>query len=194
MILPIVEGHGEMQAVPALIRRVAAAYASASYVEVGRAIRTGRSDIVKPNGIERVVELAARQTHSGDGILVVLDADDDLPCELGPLLLARAASIRPDRRTRVVVANREFEAWFLASARSLRGQRGLADDIEPPADPESIRDAKGWLSARTGRAQSYKPTVDQAALANLVDLEQASTARSFRKFVKEVVSLAREPA
>lgn len=191
MILPIVEGHGEMEAVPALIRRVAAAYAPEAHVNVGRAIRMGRSDIVKPNGLERVIELAARQTAPGDGILVVLDADDDLPCELGPSLLARAVSRRPDRRTRVVVANREFEAWFLASALSLRGRRGLADDIEPPADPESIRDAKGWLSARAGRAHSYKPTVDQAALANVVDLQQASTARSFRKFVKEVVSLAR---
>lgn len=160
MILPIVEGHGEMEAVPALIRRVAAAYAPEARVDVGRAIRTGRSDIVKPNGLERVMELAARQTRSGDGILVVLDADDDLPCELGPALLARAASVRPDRRTRVVIANREFEAWFLAGARSLQGRRGLAGDIEPPTDPESVRDAKGWLSARTGRAHSYKPTVD----------------------------------
>jgi hypothetical protein len=162
------------------------------FVKVPPPIRAGRGSIVKPGGLERYVDLAARDTQPGDGILVIIDADDDLPCELGPSLLNRAAAAGPDRRTRVVVAHREFEAWFLAGARSLRGRRGLAPDIEPPQDPEAIRDAKGWLSAHTGRAHSYKPAVDQAALANLVDLEEASTARSFRKLVKEVLALARE--
>lgn len=190
MILPIVEGHGEVTAVAILIRRIVAQYAPDVYVHVGQAIREKRTRLIQPGGVERVVELAARQTTPADGILILLDADDDCPREIAEQLLARAKAARPDRSIAVVVANREFEAWFLAAARSLRGKRGLADDLEPPADPESIRNAKGWLADRTPHGFSYKPTVDQPALTQLFDLDQACAARSFRKFVKDVLQLA----
>lgn len=190
MILPIVEGHGEVTAVPILIRRVVAQYAPDVYAHVGQAIRVKRTGLIQPGGVERTVELAARQTTPADGILILLDADDDCPREIAEQLLARAKAARPDRSISVVAANREYEAWFLAAARSLRGKRGLADDLVPPADPESIRNAKGWLATHTPHGFSYKPTVDQPALTQLFDLEQAYAARSFRKFVKDVVQLA----
>lgn len=191
MILPIVEGHGEVTAVPILIRRIIAHYAPEAYVDVGRPIRVSRAGLVQSNGIERTVELAARQTQATDGILILLDADDNCPRELAEALLTRGRTARPDRAIAVVVANREYEAWFLASATSLRGKRGLADDMEPPPNPEAIRDAKGWLAHHAGHGFSYKPTIDQPALTQLFDLEQAYAARSFRKMVKDVVALAR---
>jgi hypothetical protein len=191
VILPIVEGHGEVTAVPILIRRIVAQYAPDVYAHVGQAIRVKRTALVQPGGVERTVELAARQTTQADGILILLDADDDCPQEVAEQLLARAKAARPDRAISVVAANREYEAWFLAAARSLRGKRGLAEDLEPPPDPEAIRDAKGWLASRTTQGFSYKPTIDQPALTNLFDLEQAYAARSFRKIVKDVIALAR---
>lgn len=191
MILPIVEGHGEVTAVPILIRRILTQYTPEIYVHVGQAIRVKRAELVKAGGVERTVELAARQTTRADGILILLDADDDCPRELAEQLLARAKEARPDRTISVVAANREYEAWFLAAAHSLRGKRGLAEDLEPPPDSESIRDAKGWLASHTPHGFSYKPTIDQPALTQLFDLEQACTARSFRKIVKDVVALAR---
>lgn len=192
MIQPVVEGHGEVTAVPVLIRRIVAAYAPGVYADVARPIRVKRDLIVQPEGIEDAIDLAARRTAPGDGILVLVDADTDCPFELATDLAARAQKRRTDRTIRVVVAKREFEAWFLAAARSLAGRRGFPETLAPPADPEEVRDAKGWLSARTGRGQSYKPTVDQAALAQTFDLELAREgARSFRKFVKDVLELAR---
>lgn len=191
MIQPIVEGHGEVTAVPILIRRVIAQYAPEMYVEVRPPIRAKRTSLVQADGIERTVELAARQTTAADGILILLDADDDCPRHLAEALLERAKKARPDRAISVVLANREYEAWFLAAARSLQGKRGLADDMEPPADPEAIRDAKGWLAHQTAHGFSYKPTIDQAALTQIFDLEQAHAARSFRKLVKDVLELAR---
>jgi hypothetical protein len=137
------------------------------------------------------VELAGKLTQATDGILILLDADDDCPRELAEALLTRAKATRPDRTIAVVVANREYEAWFLASATSLRGRRGLADDMEPPRHPEAIRDAKGWLEHKAAQGLSYRPTIDQPALTNEFSLEQAYAARSFRKLVKEVVALAR---
>jgi hypothetical protein len=191
VILPIVEGHGEVTAVPILIRRIVAQYAPDVYAHVGQPIRVKRTGLIQQGGVERTVELAARQTTPTDGILILLDADDDCPRELAEQLLARAKAARPDRAISVVAANREYEAWFLAAARSLRGKRGLADDLEPPPDPESIRDAKGWLAHHVPHGFSYKPTIDQPALTHVFDLEEAYAARSFRKVVKDVVALAR---
>jgi hypothetical protein len=190
VILPIVEGHGEVTAVPILIRRIVAHYAPDAYTQVEQPIRISRSGLVQPGGLERTVELAARRTKTTDGILILLDADDDCPRELAAALSARAKAARPDRSIAVVLANREYEAWFLAAALSLRGKRGLSEEMEPPPDPESIRDAKGWLAHKAADGLSYRPTIDQPALTDLFDLEQAYAARSFRKLVKEVLALA----
>jgi len=188
-ILPIVEGHGEVAAVPLLIRRIAAEFRPEAALAVARPLRSGRDSLVQPDGVERAVELAARQTRPGDGILVLLDADDDCPRDIAEQLIRRARQQRMDRNIRVVLANREFEAWFLAAASSLRGKRGLRGDLESPADPEAIRDAKGWLTRNTPGGHSYKPTIDQAALVQLFDLKQALSARSFQKLVKDVIEL-----
>ena len=49
----------------------------------------------------------------------------------------------------VVLAHREFEAWFLAAIESLRGTGGIRADAESHHDPESPREQKanwngGW--------------------------------------------------
>ncbi|HET7229755.1 MAG TPA: DUF4276 family protein [Longimicrobium sp.] len=188
-IIPIVEGHGEVTAVPILIRRILAEHAPDFAATVARPIRTPKDALLVEGGVERAVELAARQTQPGDGILILIDADKLCPAEVARDLLHRATTRRPDRRIRAVLAKAEFEAWFLAGARSLRGRRGLADDLTPPSNPEQVRDAKGWLSERCARGQSYKPTIDQPALSQTVDLHEALAAPSFAKFVRDIVSL-----
>src|SRR5688500_2265883 len=71
VILPIVEGHGEVTAVPILVRRIVAYYAPDVYADVGQAIRVKRTGLIQPGGVERTVELAARQTTPADGILIL---------------------------------------------------------------------------------------------------------------------------
>ena len=87
----------------------------------------------------------------------------------------------------MVLAVREYEAWFLTAAASLRGKRGLAQDLAPPPSPEAIRDAKAWLDQRMPRG--YRPTVDQPALTDLFDLEAALRSPSFDKLVRELTKL-----
>jgi hypothetical protein len=132
-------------------------------------------------------------TGDDGGVLVLIDADDDLGCVPGPSLLEICRAARPDRRSRVVIAVREFEAWFLASAASLRGHRGLAQDLAPPADPEAIRDAKGWLTKHNVSGRSYKETLDQPALTATFDIDAALETKSFRKLYRDVAALL-EPA
>ena len=95
------------------------------------------------------------------------------PRELGPGLLQRARTKRPDRAISVVLAKAEYEAWFLAAGDSIAGQQDIAGSITPPPDPESIRDAKGWLSARMPPGQSYRPTLHQPKLTAVFDLDSA---------------------
>ena len=77
---------------------------------------------------------------------------------------------------RRIVAAVSPETWINVprpAAPSLRGVRGLANDLEAPADPEQPRDCKGWLTARRTDKRSYQPAADQAALAEIFDLAMA---------------------
>ncbi len=186
----IVEGHGEVASVPILARRLLERFRITC--ELHPPIRVRRPTIVKPGELERHVELIGDKVGPGGGILVLLDADDDLACELGPSLLKRAERTRPDRAIGVALAVKEYEAWFLAAAASLRGLRGLPEHLEPPPEPERIRDAKGWLGRHM--SATYTPPVDQPGLTARFDLAAARSASSFDKFVREFARLMGVPS
>lgn len=186
----IVEGQGELEAVPVLVRRIAQEVYPDRGVTVSSLFRVPRTKLVKQGELERAVELATRRVGRAGAILIVLDSDDECPAALGPDLLARAVQQRPDMSIRVVLAKREFEAWFLAGAESLRGRRGLAEDLRSPDHPEEIRGAKEWLTTHMIGDRHYVETLDQAALAAVLDLALARRrADSFDKFFRDVSSL-----
>lgn len=187
--MAIVEGHGEVSAVPILLRRIAAEVSPSDAIDVPRPIRIKRQRILREGELERAIELAARQSGEAGAILVLVDADDDCPAELGPILLARARAARPDREIRVVVAKPEYEAWFLASARSLAGHRGISASVAAPADPELEGHPKAWLSRQIGAERAYRETLDQPALTAVMDLSEARRAQSFDKLWRDVVQL-----
>lgn len=189
-IVAIVEGHGEIDAVPILLNRIAAAVAPTAEVEVLPPIRVERNRVVQPEELERVVELAARTAAPDGSILVLLDADDDCPAELGPELLQRARAARPDRAIRVVLAKAEYEAWFLAAVASIAGRHDIDAAATAPDAPEGIRNAKGWLTARMPLGRSYRPTRHQAVLTEHFDLDAARQgAPSFDKLWRDVSAL-----
>ena len=190
-VASIVEGDGEVRAVPILLRRIAEQVAPNRYVNVPPPIRVGRNKILKDGELERAVELAARKLGRGEqgGILILLDADDDCPREIAAEMLSRAHAVRRDRVIRVVLAKREYETWFLAAAHSIAGRRQIDASMAPPMEPESIRGAKERLSRRMPRERKYSPTTDQAALTAVFDMEVARSAPSFDKLWRDVVSL-----
>lgn len=81
--------------------------------------------------------LAAAKCGEQGWILVVLDADDDCPATLAADVYQRAKQHVPHRRLSVVLAKREYEAWFIAAARSLDGRRGFRCPDEAPVDAET---------------------------------------------------------
>lgn len=194
IVAPVVEGQGEVAALPVLLRRLAARIDPNRGVEVRPPVRSHRSKMAKPAEAERYLELAiAKLADSGGAVLVLLDADDDCAATLGPELLAACKAIRTDVPVSVVLAVAEFEAWFIASADSLRGRRGLSTDLEAPENPEAIRDAKGWLRTRRTDGLGYSPTLDQPALTALFDLDAARAgSASFDKLWRDTERLMTE--
>jgi hypothetical protein len=185
----VVEGHGDVDAVPVLVRRLVVRIRPEVDLSLPRPVRTSRQRLVKEGELERAVALAANKAGPSGGVLVLIDADDDCPALLGRRLLDRARRRLASHPVSVVLAKREFESWLVAAAPSLGGRRGLRADLEAPEDPESIRDAKGWLAERMPPGRRYRETLDQEALAAVVDIDAAHAAPSFVKFVREVESL-----
>jgi hypothetical protein len=185
----IVEGHGECEAVPILVRRIARNLDPALSPIVHPVVRVPASKLVKQGEIERAIELVIRKNAGQGGVLVLLDCDDGCPAHDGPALLQRILKVRSDLPASVVLAKREFEAWFLAAAESLRGHRGLPTDLTGPSDPEAIRGGKEWLEDRMRGGRSYAESSDQPALTAVFDLKAARRAKSFDKCHREVVRL-----
>ena len=189
-IVTIVEGDGEETALPILLHRIARHFLGRYDLAFPPGRVHGRGKLTMAGGIENIIERTVISAHGADRFLVLIDADDDCPAQLGPDLQRRAAEARPDKRISVVLANREYEAWFLAAAPSLAGRRGLSLDLAAPAEPEKPRGCKEWLSERRTDGKSYRPTVDQAALTAVFDLALArANAPSFDKLCREVERL-----
>jgi hypothetical protein len=188
MIQPIVEGFGEVPSVPIAIRRVAMAMGVYD-LQVGRPIRRPRSKLVQADGLKASVTLAKFQTGVR-GILIIFDADDDCPKEIAPELQVCASAAADPVPCSLVIANKEFETVFVAGIASLHNQRGILDPTRCNLDPDSVRDAKGWIERRMQPGRRYSEVTDQPALTAVVDWIIAhANSRSCRKLVKEIRQL-----
>lgn len=185
-IASIVEGDGEVAALPVLLRRLNEWRPGHVYAQALPPIRVRRDRFLnRDEEFRKQLLLAAAKCGTQGWILVVLDADDDCPATKAADVYQRAKRHVPHRRLSVVLAKREFEAWFIASARSLDGRRGFHCPDEVLAEAEIPRDAKGWLR-RNMEGGTYSEVLDQPAFTAYFDLQQAfDNSRSFRKLCKE---------
>ncbi len=185
-IAPIVEGHGEVEALPPLLRRLTQSFGLTAAIQVNPPIRVKAGSFLRdPQYFDRYVQLAAFKAVANGGlVLILLDCDDECPAQMGPQLLARAQAVRQDASFLVALARREFETWFLAAAESLRGRCGLPTDLARPANFEAIRDAKGWLNAHM--PDGYAPIAHQHLLAKAMNLDEARAAGSFQRLTERL--------
>ena len=167
LIAQIVEGFGEVESVPQILRR--------RIVELGQAggesdapvwltypplNARGRGNLLVDGGIEENVRIAAR-IPDVFAILVVLDAESDAECILGPEMLARAEQAAAGVPVRVCLAVRQFENWLAASV--VNGQ-------EWAPTPETYESA-GAIESIKARIESgrYKKTTNQPRLTGAMD-------------------------
>jgi hypothetical protein len=188
-IQPIVEGHGEVGAVPVLLRRLRDE-AQLYELDVNPPIRKKRSELVNEPQVRDAVRLALKKDDCA-AILILFDSEDDCPREKGPAVQAWAQHEAHDTPCRVVLAHREYEAWFLAAIESLHGTRGIRQDAVSHPDPEAPRGAKGQIEQRMIAGRSYSEPLDQPALSAVFDMAAAHRrCRSFRRLVKAFGELA----
>lgn len=177
IIQPIVEGHGEVSAVPELLRRLA--YAGGIYdIRVLEPIRRKFSELTTESNLKKAVQLARR--FSTEGIIVIFDSDDFCPKENAPRFSRWAKAAARGTPCEVTVAHREYEAWFLASVESLRGKCNVRLDASYGTDPEAPRDAKGRLEGLMDPPH-YDETRHQIRMTAQFEMAAAYTkSRSFR--------------
>lgn len=188
VLVPIVEGQSEEHGVGVLLRRMFGEL-HVHDIEVARPFRIKRNRVVRPGELERAIAQAVRSRAGATAVIVLLDADDDCPAKLAPELVERSIKVT-ELPVRVVLPKIETETWILAAIESVRGQRGIREDAEPPADLESVRDAKGALSDRMSGTRGYVATDDQPALLSTMDLSLAAhRSPSFAKLKRDVASL-----
>ena len=178
-IVPIVEGHGDVKAVPVLLRRLVDEARAWESVRIDTPIRRKRSQLVDQDALRKSVRLARLRGDCG-GILVIFDSDDDCPVAIAAQVQEWAVAAAGHLACEVVLANREYEAWFLAAVESLRGHHSVKDDAVSHPHPELPRGAKGVLEARMHI--SYSETKHQPAFSAQFSMAAAyARCRSFRK-------------
>ena len=189
-IQPIVEGHGEVAALPVLLRRLVTE-AQVWSINIGRPIRRKRNQLMSEAEVNTAVKLARLQSECC-AVLILFDGDSDCPAELGPQVQHWAAASACNLPCEVVIAHREYEAWFLAAIESLRGHPTVRNDAGLHPNPERHRDAKGQLENRMQNRISYQERIHQPAFSAKFSLPDAYRwSRSFRKLTHSFGLLVR---
>ena len=174
-------------ALPILLRRFVEE-AQVWPVQVGRPIRRPRHRLVEEVGVKQAVRLALVQPNCG-AVLILLDGNSDCPADLGPTVQSWATEAADGVPCSVILAHREYEAWFLAAIESLRGHRGVRIDADPHPIPENPRGAKEQLESRMQPGVELcgnpGPTGVQRSVFDVGCLQRIAIFPQARRFVRE---------
>ncbi len=189
-IVALTEGHADCASLPILLRRIVEEYDLERPI-VKPPIRFKRNRIEQEEEINRLMGLARLKLRGAGAILILLDADDDCPAELGPRVQQVAANQTVGIRLAVVIAKRMYETWLVAGAEGLI-EHGEIDASPIPENPESMGSPKRWLSQRMHRLGGYGETADMKRLTGRFSIRQARRrAPSFDKLCRELARLLR---
>lgn len=172
----VVEGRGEIQAVPLLLRRRLAN--RMDYRDLlGRPVPcNGRENALKPKGIEGKVAVAAVRPGCRC-VLVLLDGEGDPVCELGPKLLGRSHETASGKEVVVCLADAKYEDWLVASAESLE-----IPELAYSPERDSVRALKEALHPSKYVKPSWQPKLTDRLDFDLASGRSRSLARFLDKF------------
>ena len=191
-IAAIVEGDGDVAAVPSLLRRILGERLFRYDIQAAKPKPAhGKPNLLKK--LEQFLQYAI--IDNCDAILVILDADEECPLNEARTLATRAAALNLTVPVAIVYAKSEYETWFIASlsectGAAIRARLGISDTEHAPDNLENIRGAKGWLNERMPGDRAYKETEDQGPLTHHIDLDLTHLrSRSFRRLCHAVDEL-----
>ncbi len=160
-ILSIVEGDGDVEALPILLRRLLFEVKERFEFHIDQPKNAhGCNNLTKFKGIERFLELC-RADSSCAAILVLVDTDENCAKDLALDLAARARLLGLQIPIAIVCATCEYEAWFLASLettanQSIKGRDGLTKDAKYEGEVENKRGVKEWLTQYMPLGRTYR--------------------------------------
>lgn len=184
----IVEGKGEVKAVPRLCHRILYLLKVEGWHVQPSPIRHSRSRMVDERlpsprrpchkeRLENILGQARAREHVG-AVLILCDADDDCAGVWGPSARTLAGRVLKKYPSAAVMAEPEYEAWLLA---------GLVEEDNRWAAIAKKRDAKKVIRREV---PDYKPTTHQSLLTEQMDLSRAwARSDSFDKLVRSLAEL-----
>ncbi len=188
----IVEGQGDTEAVPRLLRDFCHAHGIYDFNPQPRPLRNVEiRKLARAGELERYVDYALRQEGDGDSVLLVLDCEDFDPDEIRNQFLCRINAREPQKPVEVVLLKAEFESLFLPClpliAERYPDYGWDQSKLEIRGNCERFRNAKGVISDAMNM-RAYKETRDQVKFLSAIDysiLRQRSA--SFCRF-EEIIA------
>jgi hypothetical protein len=171
----VVEGHGDVQAALNLVVRL---WDDLRLPTLHWADPIRGKNLHQERGVQKACRLV-RTNPDVAGLLLLRDEDDACPKDAAPQAAGWVRALRLPFPAAVVLAHREYEAFFLPCISQMAGQKlrgpgnlerpGLVAGTVFDGNPEGIRGVKEWLSRHMPPGYTYKPTVDQLPMTRLMD-------------------------
>lgn len=188
----IVEGFGEVQAAPTLVRNTL--FANGIYdCEVLRPHRRCCLPALESNNwtnFDRFLETAFIE---GASVLWMLDCDDGCPIDWISKIYDHLNGAYLKQPLAIVLWVREFEVLFLYDWQKLVESLG-ALPCETVANPEAIRGVKGFIDRHLPNGIIYKETTHQNSITAMLDINQLRSNRSFQHFERALLWLVNQDA
>lgn len=187
----IVEGDGELTALPNLINRLLQkGFQRYDIVPDYPKNAHTKNNLIKNGGIEDFIGYCVKD--KANAILILLDSDKECPIDIASHLHDRIFKLNLHIPVAIVCAKCEYEAWFLANLDALI-QNGLlkSDASYDTTKIEEKRDVKGWLSANMPSGK-YKEVTDQLKMTRYIEFERThELSRSFRRLMHAIEELVK---
>jgi hypothetical protein len=171
----VVEGHGEVRAVPNLLNRLSADLGFAAHWSHPLKI-----NVLREADAQKAASLL-RSRPGAEGLLVLRDDEDGCPRDDGPEIARWLQRLALPFPAACVLFYREFETLFLPCLDLFAGRplmtgrierEGIREGTVPVEDPEARRDAKRLLTESMPSGRAYKETTDQLALTRMLDFDR----------------------
>lgn len=194
----VVEGHGDVTALPKLVRRICGEVLGVWDLAIETPYRLPKGKFANDLELRKAVTLGLarlkERAEDGDKLLLIVsrDADDECPKDLKEELSSRISPWDAGQHCQVVIPNEEFEAWILAGSAGLLGHHDCVDEIPTFEDVEEIGSPKSVFERKVLRpGRAYSETIDQEKFVSQISLGEETflKSRSMRR-LKDVLSRA----
>ncbi|MEW6332168.1 MAG: DUF4276 family protein [Pseudomonadota bacterium] len=193
-LLLVLEGHGEVQAAPVLVRRVLGEL-HGIYPHKIETHRRGGLAHLRANDwahFRRYLPVAFMERMP---VLWMVDNDEGVCARtLLQEMYKHAKSTGIQQRLAFCFWYREYETMFLYDPANVAKMFGI-ENFVVPNNPDDSRAAKGIISRAMPSGYAYKETINQSQLSAVIDLELVRNRyKSFQHFERALKWLAADSA